>query len=86
MEDEGKILVTRAGLAVGIECQVTGGVRSERLKGVFSWVAVGLDTNDRHDRVWLDLNAEMTAASEALRRRLYNLDADPILETSGESA
>jgi hypothetical protein len=73
-DDPSKIIVTRAALAVAFELQVRSASRTDRLQGVFSWVAAGLD-GARRDRVWFDLNAEMAWASEQLETRIYELDA-----------
>jgi hypothetical protein len=73
-EDVGKILVTRAGFVVGIECQVANQNRTERLTGAFSWVAIGLNSAQRMDRIWLELNADVSAAAALLKTRIYDLD------------
>jgi hypothetical protein len=48
--------------------------RREILTGVFTWVAAGLDTPDRQDRVWLDLGMTPSEAEKLLRGRIYQLD------------
>jgi hypothetical protein len=73
-DGDDKIIVTRAALAVDFECQVTADGRPEQLRAVFSWVAVGLDAA-RRDRVWLDFDVDLAAASELLKQRIYELSA-----------
>ncbi len=79
-----KIIVTRAGLATSFELQVSSDEGTQQLRGVFSWVASGLD-GERRDRVFLDLDAEMAWASDQLKLRLYETDAEPaeVKEVSG---
>ncbi|MEU3493445.1 hypothetical protein [Kitasatospora cineracea] len=74
-EDEQRIVVTRAGLAVPFALAVTApGRRREILTGVFSWVAVRLDRpGQRKDQVWLDLRADLAWAEEELDRRIYQV-------------
>lgn len=74
-EEPGKIIVTRAALAVAFELQVRAGDDVEQLAGVFSWVAIGLD-GARRDRVHFDLNADLAWASDKLKARLYEMDAE----------
>jgi hypothetical protein len=78
-EVPGKIIVTRAALAVSFELQVRSVDEVEQLRGVFSWVAVGLD-GARRDHVHFDLRAELAWASEQLKLRIYELDmpAEPL--------
>lgn len=78
-EDEASIIVVRAALAVGFDLEVDDGHgRLERLSGVFSWVAAGLDTDDaRRDRTYLDLDMDLATASTALESRIYEIDAEP---------
>jgi hypothetical protein len=68
-----KLIVTRAALAAPFELQVRSEGRLDRLRGVFSWVAAGLD-GTRRDRVFFDLDAELAWASEKLKARIYELD------------
>jgi hypothetical protein len=68
-----KVILTRAALAVPFELQVRSAGRVDELRGVFSWVATGLD-GARRDRIHFDLDAEFTWASEQLRERIYELD------------
>jgi hypothetical protein len=72
-DDPGKIIVTRAALAVPFELQVRSAGSVDRLRGVFSWVAAGLD-GERRDRVHFDLDADLAWASERLMVRIYELD------------
>jgi hypothetical protein len=72
-DDPGKMIVTRAALAIAFELQVRSADRVDRLHGVFSWVASGLD-GKRRDRVYFDLDAELRGASEQLTARIYELD------------
>jgi len=46
-----QIVVIRAAFAVPFELEVTSGGKSDRLCGVFSWVASGLD-EERHDQLY----------------------------------
>jgi hypothetical protein len=73
-EDEKKIIVTRAALAVAFELEVRSDDRTDELKGAFSWVAVGLDGAKPRYRVWLDLSTEMPWAAEQLKARIYEID------------
>jgi hypothetical protein len=73
-DDPGNVIVTRAGLAVPFELQVRSAAGVDRLCGVVSWVASGLD-GARRDRVYVDLDAEFSAACEQLTARIYELDA-----------
>jgi len=72
-DDPGKVIVTRAALAVPFELQVRSAGGVEEVRGVFSWVASGLD-GTRRDRVYFDLDAELAWASEQLTLRIYELD------------
>lgn len=72
-EDENKLIVTRTAIAVQFELQVSSPNRVDRLYGVFSWVASGLDSK-RRDRMYLDLDTELSAAEELLMSRIYELD------------
>jgi hypothetical protein len=74
-DDPGKLIVTRAALAVSFELQVRAEGREDRLRGVFSWVASGLANGVRRDRIYFDLDAELSWASEQLMARIYELDA-----------
>ena len=73
--DDNKVTVVRAGLAVGFELEVDDGAGNlERLQGMFSWVAAGLDTvGDRVDRTFFDLGMDLPTASSALDSRIYEL-------------
>lgn len=80
-EDSSQIIVTRAALALAFDLEVRAegaagkeGDRVDSLAGVFSWVAVGLDTDNRRDRMHLDLDAELAWASDKLMSRIYELD------------
>jgi hypothetical protein len=73
-DDPNILIVTRAGLAVPFELQVQSAAGVDRLRGVFSWVASGLD-GTRRDRVYFDLDAEFSVAREQLVARIYELDA-----------
>lgn len=74
-EDEQRITVTRAGLAVPFALSVSApGQRREVLWGVFSWAAVGLDRpEERRDRLWFDLRVDADWAEEQLRSRIYGV-------------
>jgi hypothetical protein len=74
-DDPNKILVTRAALAAPFELQVRSAERTERLRGVFSWVAIGLDA-ERRDRWYFDLDADFAWAAEELTARIYELDSE----------
>jgi hypothetical protein len=73
-DDPGKIVVSRAALAVSFELEVTSADRTDHLHGVFSWVVSGLD-DMRRDRVYFDIDADLASASEQLKIRIYELDA-----------
>jgi hypothetical protein len=73
-DDQGKLIVTRAALAVPFELEVRSEGRLDRLRGVFSWVATGLDTG-RKDRLHLDLDVDFETAKQALAARIYEPDA-----------
>jgi hypothetical protein len=60
-------------LAASFELEVRTERGVDRLRGVFSWVASGLD-GTRRDRVYLDLDAELAWAAEQLAVRIYELD------------
>ncbi|HEV3436563.1 MAG TPA: hypothetical protein VG122_04350 [Gemmata sp.] len=66
----GQMIVTRAALAVPFELEVASAGKSNRLRGVFSWVASGLD-EERHDQLYFDLDVEFAWASEQLLARIY---------------
>jgi hypothetical protein len=68
------MIVTRAALAIPFELMVESAESAEQLRGVFSWVAVGLDGQRRRDRVHFDLGADMQWASDQLKLRIYELD------------
>lgn len=78
-DDESKMIVTRAGIALSFALSVTSpGRRRETLQGAFSWVAVGLDRpGKRKDRVWLDLRADLDWAETELRNRIYLVGQAP---------
>lgn len=67
-----QIIATRAAFAVPFELEVASAGKSDRLYGVFSWVASGLD-EERHDQLYFDLDAEFAWASEQLLSRIYGL-------------
>ncbi|MCU0492188.1 MAG: hypothetical protein MUD01_11400 [Chloroflexaceae bacterium] len=69
-DDETKIIVIRAALAVPFVLLVRSEGRADELQGVFSWVATGLD-DERHDRAFLDLDAAMDWATDMLKTRMY---------------
>jgi hypothetical protein len=75
-DDPQKMIVTRAGLAAPFELDVRSASGVDRLRGVFSWVATGLD-GARQDRVFLDLDTEFQVARDELQVRLYGLDLPP---------
>lgn len=75
-EDPQKIIATRAALAVAFDLQVSSDGPTERLRGVFSWVATGLD-GERRDQAFLDLDADFAWACEQLPFRIYEADAPP---------
>ncbi|MFF8837541.1 hypothetical protein [Streptomyces sp. NPDC015130] len=72
-DDESRMIVTRAGIALPFALSVTSpGRRREILEGVFSWVAVSLDQpGNRKDQVWFDLRADLDWAETELRNRIY---------------
>jgi hypothetical protein len=77
--DEGKVIVTRAALAVTFDLEVDDGAgQIERLAGSYSWVAAGLDEGEggRLDRVFFDLGASLDEARAALQARIYEIDAE----------
>lgn len=53
-DDPDRLILTRAALAVSFELEVDASEKTEQLRGVFSWVAAGLDA-ERRDRTYLDL-------------------------------
>jgi hypothetical protein len=75
-DDPDRVILTRAALAAPFAL----GVRPpddppEILTGVFSWVAVGLDTpGARQDRVWFDLGMALEQAEELLQERIYQVE------------
>jgi hypothetical protein len=73
-DDEGSIVVTRAGLAASFALSVVGGRKREVLTGAFSWAAGGLDRpGERTSRVWLDLWTGLDDAEGMLRERIYSV-------------
>ena len=72
-DDEGRIIVTRAGIALPFALSVISpGHKREILQGAFSWIAVRLDQlGNRKDQVWLDLRADLDWAATELRSRIY---------------
>lgn len=83
-DDETKMTVTRAGIALAFALSVTSpGRRREILQGAFSWVAVGLDRpGERKDQVWLDLRADLDWAEGELRNRIYLVGRSPAADTT----
>jgi len=77
-DDDNKIVVVRAALAVGFDLDVDDGQGSiEHLTGVFSWVAAGLDTvAGRLDRTYFDLDMNLEQAGAALESRVYEIDSE----------
>src|SRR4051812_32455592 len=75
--DANMVIVTRAGLSVAFDLEVSDGAAVESLSGVFSWVAAGLDGGNRRDRVHFDLGMNLARAEELLTPRLYELGTDP---------
>ena len=71
--DPAKIILTRAALAVAFTLEVRSEEQTEQLKGVFSWVASGLDTA-RKDRAYLDIGIDIAWASDLLKERIYEID------------
>lgn len=71
-----KLIVTRAALAVPFELEVESAGETDRLRGVFSWVASGLD-EERHDQLYFDLDVEFAWASEQLLARIYGPESSP---------
>ncbi|WP_406280616.1 hypothetical protein [Embleya sp. NBC_00896] len=72
------LIATRGALAVPFAAQITAPER-ERVTvcGVFTWAAINLDTPaDRHDRVWLDLDADLDWAEQQLPSRMYGMDEE----------
>ncbi|MEU6344427.1 hypothetical protein ABZ883_26160 [Streptomyces sp. NPDC046977] len=77
-EDEGRILVTRAALAVpfALSVRATQHGRSVLL-GVFSWAAVNLAQPEaRKDRHWFDLGVGLDWAGERLQERIHEVDGE----------
>jgi hypothetical protein len=68
------MLVTRAALAAPFELQVRSIGRVDQLRGVFSWVAIGLHA-EREDRVYLELDFDFQDACDLLPMRIYGLGA-----------
>ncbi|WP_412542550.1 hypothetical protein R8Z50_08675 [Longispora sp. K20-0274] len=79
-EDPDRVVPTRAALAVGFELCVASSEAVGELRGVFSWVAAGLDEEaggpPRRDRTYLDLDEELPRAAELLDQRIYELDEE----------
>jgi hypothetical protein len=69
-----QLIVTRAAFAVPFELEVEAEGKSDRLRGVFSWVASGLD-EERHDQLYFDLDVELAWASEQLLSRIYGSES-----------
>jgi len=74
-DDEERIVVTRAGLALPFALgALPPDGRREILMGVFSWAAGGLDTPDgRRDQVWLDLFMTREHAEGLLPQRVEDV-------------
>ena len=68
-----KMMATRAALGVEFELEVSSDHGIHQLRGVFSWVTIGLDEK-RHDRTFLALDVDMEWAAEMLRSRIYDWD------------
>ncbi|MFJ1708514.1 hypothetical protein [Kitasatospora sp. NPDC088346] len=79
-DDEDRMIVTRAGIALPFALSVISpGRRREILQGAFSWAAVRLDQpGDRKDQVWLDLRADLDWAEAELRTRIYRVGQAPV--------
>ncbi|WP_127359083.1 hypothetical protein [Actinacidiphila soli] len=78
-DDEGHMIVTRAGIALPFALSVISPRRKlEILQGAFSWVAVRLDQpGNRKDQVWLDLRADLDWVETELRNRIYCVGQAP---------
>ncbi len=75
-DDPDKVVVTRAALAAPfVATFVAPDGEAGELEGVLSWVAAGLDTETRKDRVFLDIGDDAAAAVDRLGARIYELDA-----------
>lgn len=71
------MVLTRAALAVSFELEVRSANGTERLCGVFSWAASGIDSaRCEHERVYLDIDAEMDWATDQLRLRILEIELD----------
>ena len=78
-EDGKKIQVTRAGLAAPFRLAVhdpSGDV--DELVGIATWVATGLDGNERRDRTFLDLNKDMDWGKTQLEARIFEIDRSTV--------
>lgn len=68
------VIVTRAAFAVPVELEVKSAGKSDRLRGVLSWVASELD-GERHDQLYFDIDVEFAWASAQLLPRLYGSES-----------
>lgn len=75
-ENEERLILVRAGVAVPFALSVLGPAGRDILWGVFTWAASGLDQPAalRRDRVWLDLALAIGVAKERLAERIYEVE------------
>lgn len=76
-EDANRLLVRCAGIVVKFTALVhPPNDPSERLKGFFSWIAQGLDEDQRHDRIYLDLEMDAETAQDYLLLRIFDNESN----------
>jgi hypothetical protein len=71
-----QVTVRRAGFALEFAMSVLPpSGRREFLVGAFTWVATGLDGDQRRDRTWFDVGMPIAEAGSLLDTRIWELDA-----------
>jgi hypothetical protein len=75
--EDGKMILVRCGLAVACDFTLKDDNGVYDLKGIFTWVGVGLD-NEPITRMWMDLDGTLEEFGQegALRERMFELDTE----------
>lgn len=75
--EDGKMILVRCGLAVACDFTLKDDNGVYDLKGIFTWVGVGLDS-EPITRMWMDLDGTLEEFGQegALRERMFELDTE----------
>jgi len=72
--DPHDVIVTRAAVAAPFVAVVRPPDQDPvEVSGTLSWIAVGLDSENRRDRVFLDLGEDAASAIDKLETRIYEM-------------